>query len=424
MHPVWILCLTITVSTSCWAAETTRLAIAPDVYNGLRGVQPESQQAVERFAEAQQAAERGEASHALRLVHEALALDPDHRAARRLLGYEWLDGAWVTPYQRDQARRGYRWDARYGWVKPEDLSRYAAGERPDGRRWVSAAEVQERRDPIDEGWQVRTDHFLVTTNHSLEAGAALAAELENLYQLWRQRFAGYWATDREVRQLLAGDRVVPKPSRPFRVVYHRDKQGYVEHLRRRQPRIEETLGIYFDTLRAAHFYHAEEPAEAARLRPTLYHEAVHQMFQESAPKARAAGENANFWVIEGVACWFETLRPAEPGWYTIGRGGRLASAAQIASPLPIAELTAWGQSDLQRQPNLAQVYAQATALVAMLAEQQPETLVRYLKGVYYSRPDGAELSRLADQSYAELDDAYRRFAAERLPELAAVPAGH
>ena len=54
--------------------------------------------------------------------------------------------------------------------------------------------------------------------------------------------------------LFAGDRNARTQSRPFRVFYYRDQDEYVDALRRRQPRIAETLGIYFDTTREAHFF--------------------------------------------------------------------------------------------------------------------------------------------------------------------------
>lgn len=412
--------LAVLVAVSSVGGET--LYVAPDVYNRVEIERVAPAAADQRFAEARQAAEDGELSRALRLAGETLHLDPDHTAARRVLGYQQAGDAWVTPYQAKQQSRGYQWDARFGWVTPDELPRWEAGERPTGRRWASVESDRERHADIKDGWRVRTDHFVVITNHSREAGAALAAELENLYQVWRQRFAGYWLEEREVAQLFAGERNARKSSRRFEVVYHRDKAGYVEHLRRREPRIAQTLGIYFDTLREAHFFHSDDPVDAARLRPTLYHEAVHQLFQESAPKARSPGENANYWVIEGVACWFETLRPVGSGRYAIGRGGRLRSAMRITRPAPVADLVALGQSDLQRQPDLAAIYAQSTALVAMLAETQPEALVQYLRSVYYQRPGPDALLRATGKSAADLDAAYRRFASERLAELAE-PAG-
>ncbi|CAN0352789.1 unnamed protein product, partial [Ectocarpus sp. 4 AP-2014] len=241
------------------------------------------------FADAQAAAEAGQTSRAFELATLVLRSEPDHAAARRVFGYEAVEGEWLTPYQAKQHARGYRWDRRYGWLRPEDLPRYASGERRVGRRWITAEADARARQSIDDGWTVRTDHFVVRTNHSLEAAAGLAADLEGLFQVWRQAFSGYWLKDREVRALFAGGRSARKRSRPMQVDYHRDKASYVEQLRRRQPRIAETLGIYFDNTRSAHFYHADDPGVADQQRATLYHEATHQLFAENGPGRRGAG---------------------------------------------------------------------------------------------------------------------------------------
>lgn len=395
--------------------------IVPDVYSPSGEITPRAASAEALFADAQRAAEAGESSRAFELATLTLHADPEHAAARHVLGYESVEGEWLTPYQATQRGRGYRWDGRFGWLRPEELARYEVGERRDGRRWLSAEEDAAARTDINDGWTVRTDHFVVRTNHSLEAGARLAAELEGLFQVWRQSFAGYWLKDREVRALFAGERSARKRSRPMHVDYHRDKASYVAELRRRQPRIAETLGIYFDDTRSAHFYHSDDPAQADLLRSTLYHEATHQLFAENGPGRRGAGREANFWLVEGVACYFELLAPVEgQAAYTLGAPaqGRLPSAVAHGPVLPLAELAALGQSDLQRLPDLPAVYAQATGLVAMLRHGEAadrEALVGTLRAVYSGQPDGEELARQTGRANGELDAAYRRFLANLSP---------
>src|SRR4029079_18383323 len=106
----------------------------------------------------------------------------------------------------------------------------------------------------------RTDHFLVTTNHSLAAGAELAARLERLYQIWRALFAGFYYSEQEVKGLFAGERIARVSARQFKVFYHRNRADYVNNLSRRQPMIAGTLDIYFDGNSEAHFF-AEDKAE-------------------------------------------------------------------------------------------------------------------------------------------------------------------
>lgn len=398
-----------------WMGQSIR--IVPDLYTAAerRSEKPNAAAAIELFSQAQAAAELGDSTQAFTLATEAVLADPQHAAARQALGYELVGDEWLTVYQAKRRGSGYRWHPRFGWLKPDDIARYEAGERRVGRRWVSAEVDAAKHSTIDDGWTVRTDHFEVTTNHSLEAGTQLATELEGLFQVWRQRFAGYWLSDREVKALLAGERHARTKSRPMRVYYHRDKAGYVRHLKRRQPRIAQTLGIYFDDTRQAHFYHSDDAADAAQRRVTLYHEATHQLFAENGPGKRGAGRDANFWLIEGVACYFEMLSPVEgEARYTLGNPaqGRLPSAVVDGPTMPLAELAAMGQSDLQRVDNLPTVYAQAAGVVTMLLhsdQANPEAVTRTLRAVYSGRPDAEELARQTGRSLGELDRQYRAF---------------
>jgi hypothetical protein len=409
--------------------------VANDEYSKLGEGEPLSRKRVadERveyadaiFGLAQRAAEVGELSLAMQLATEAVRVNPDHAEARRVLGYEERDGRWLTPYGARMADAGKVWHARFGWVRPADVPRYVAGERLVSGRWLSAETESLRRTDIKNGWQVRTDHFLVTTNHGLEAGAELAARLERLHQVWRQLFAGFYLTEREVQQLFAGERKPRAQARPFRVFYHRDRDEYAEALRRRQPRIAETLGIYFDANREAHFF-ANDVVAGGPPVATLYHEAVHQLFQESKPAARNVGGAANFWVIEGVATYFETLTEhsdAEGGhYYTIGDWtlGRLPAARERLAEgfyVPLAELTRLGKEDVQGHPEIAKLYSQSAGLAAFLMDgeggRHREALVRYLAAVYAGRDNSQTLAEASGESYRELDAAYRRYV-ESLP---------
>src|SRR6185369_13050126 len=117
-------------------------------------------------------------------------------------------------------------------------------------------------------------------------------------------FAGFYYSEQEVKGLFAGERIARVSVRQFKVFYHRNREDYINTLSRRQPMIADTLGIYFDTNSEAHFF-AEDTATdktdsgaAASAASdtavgTLYHEAVHQLFQESKPAARRIGESAN-----------------------------------------------------------------------------------------------------------------------------------
>jgi hypothetical protein len=397
------------------ASAAQSVYVVPDLYAPAAGESKDPAAADKLVQQATDSAAEGQTSRALQLATEALRHDPDNAVARRVLGYEQHAGLWLTPFQQKQIGRGFVWDARFGWIKREDLPRYEAGERRDGRRWVSTAEDARRHATIDTGWQVRTDHFLVTTNHSLAAGAQLAADLEGLFQVWRQSFAGYYLGDAEVKARFEGTRTARSRSKPFNVIYHKDKPQYVAALRHKQPRIDETLGIYFDDLREAHFY-AGEGFDSA----TLYHEAVHQLFQESRRAPREVGADHGFWLVEGVACYFESLAPAEAfGEFKIGGAdaGRVPAARHRLLVdgyyVPLAELAALGKGDLQRRDDLAPLYSQMAGLATYLIEGEAgamrEPLVAHLRALYEGRARPNDLFERLGKTPDELDAGYRRF---------------
>ncbi len=397
------------------------LFLAPDLYAPRRTSVVDHAAAQALTEQAQQAADQGQVSRALQLATRALQQDPGNATCRQVLGYQSVDGQWLTAYQQKQIARGFVWDHRFGWLKAEDLPRYEAGERRQGRRWFSAADDAAQHATIATGWQVRTDHFQVTTNHSLEAAARLAAELEQLFQVWRQLFAGYYLGEKEVRGRFVGTRRARVQARPFNVVYHRDKEGYVAALRRLQPRIAETLGIYFDDLREAHFY-ADPEAHPAVQRATLYHEAVHQLFQESKRSKINVGEQHHFWAVESAATYFETLKEASQGTFTIGdpTAGRLPAARNRYRDedyfTPLEEMASLGRRELQRREDLGPLYGQLAALGTFLMHadqgQRREAFVRFLRNLYAHRASEDSLWRELGQSPSDVQADFRRWLAQ------------
>jgi hypothetical protein len=408
-------------------ASGALLFLAPDEYSPLNQTigavsTARSKYAAALFELATEAAKASQLSLAFQWATETLRENPEHAEARRALGYEQRGGHWLTGYGAKMLDAGKTWHPEFGWIAAADVGRYEKGERLAGGRWISAANDAAQHSAMKNGWQIRTDHFIVITNHSLAAATDLAARLERLYQMWRQLFAGFYLSDKEVRGLFMSTAAPRAQARPFRVYYHRDRNQYIAALRSRQSRIDETLGIYFDTFHEAHFFAGDQQD-----RGTLYHEAVHQLFQESKPAARHIGAVDNAWVIEGAATYFETLdehSDSKAGrYYTIGEStkGRLRTARQQMRDgyyVPLDKLVRLGKDELQQPANIAKRYSQSCGLAAYLIDGEHgryrEPLVRYLQAIYAGHDGDQTLAEATGASYPELDAAYRRYM-ESLP---------
>lgn len=415
-------------------------------FKTLRNAQAEA-----LFRLAHSAAEADRQATATQLLTETVRENPDHADARRALGYVRHEGQWVSPYSKRMMEAGFVWDDRYGWLRAGDVSRYEAGQRRFGRRWLSAEEDARRRRAIERGWRVRTDYYEVTTNKSLEAGVRLAEKLERLGKVWRQMFADYYLRDGELADVLAGKRPPrPAPSavNKYQVLFYRSRDEYNAALRKEQPQIDMTLGIYLDRKRRAYFFDGEEQD-----RGTLLHEATHQLFQQSRPVRNDVGQRGNFWIVEGVATYMESLaeekldvevRPHDTerrgeqaandrgapaaghrvagervACYRLGgfeRGRMPAACYRLLKSkyyIPLSEMTRMTVNDIQRHPEIAKLYSQVAGLTTFLMHfeggRYRAALGRYLVAVYAGRADHDKLSELTGADYAELDKQYRRF---------------
>lgn len=404
------------------------LFVAEDVYSGEVEAQELSagrrELSAACFERARESCGRGDVAGALQWATRALRVDPDHTDARRVLGYRRVGNQWAGGYAARRMERGEVWNREFGWIAEVDVARYEAGERPLGKRWVSVEEDARRHSTIDKGWQIRTDHFRVVTNESRAAAVELALRLERLYQIWLQLFGDFYLEDVELLKRFDGQEGSSYRSKPFQVAYYATRDEYNAKLRRQQPRIEMTLGIYFDGRRKSHFFAGEEQDAG-----TINHEAVHQFFYESNAKtARHVGTLANAWLVEGVACYFESLvehnDPELGRFYLIGtpRAGRLPAAQQRRLVddyyVPLAELSALGMSDFQRRDDLPRLYSQSAGLTTFLLHGREgayrPALLELLKAIYSGRDKADSLAELTGKSFEELDAEYLEFL-KRLP---------
>ena len=411
-------------------ASAEAIYVASDIYSPAQASNSKSPELAEQyFQQARKVCKAGDVGTAFRLVTQAVAADPDHADARRVLGYRRIGKHWAGNYAARRLEHGEMWHPEFGWIKTEDQARYEAGQLPFGKRWITLQEDARRHATIDNGWKIRTDHFHITTNHSRQEASRLAVRLEALHQTWLQLFGGFYLKPTDLLKRFEGKATSGYRSKPFEVVYYRTRKEYNSTLRRKQPRIEMTLGIYFDKTRKTHFFAGEEQDAG-----TIYHEVVHQFFSESRPSARNVGASSNVWLIEGVACYFESLVEHQGVGegdrnFTIGTptAGRLPAARHRLLVndfyVPLAELSAMGIKEFQQRSDLPRLYSQSAGLVTFLMHFQEgvyrPALVETLQRLYAGRDRVGTLENLTGRSWAELDREYRGFI-ETLPTAEAV----
>jgi hypothetical protein len=370
------------------------------------------EQADALWALAKQAVSEHRPSLAYELVTEAVRENPDHKQARRLLGYVKFRDAWHTPFEIRQLSGNKVWHEQFGWLPKTQVERYAKGQRNYKGRWMPAAEEAELRRDLKHGWRVESEHYVVTTNHSLEEGVSLTRRLETLYAIWQQVFVAYLADETELARRFEG-RVPRREPRQHNVVYYRSRDEYNNALRSRQPQIDITLGIYFGSEQMAYFFAGKDQESG-----TLYHEGTHQLFQEAKNVVSDVARNENFWIVEGIACYMESLAAGQ-GYYTLGGpdAGRMPAARQRLLKddfyVPLVQLVRIGMGGLQRDSRLPKLYTESAGLATFFmhdaAGRYRDPVVRYLDAIYTGRATTKTLAEATGADYETLDRQYREF---------------
>jgi Protein of unknown function (DUF1570) len=364
----------------------------------------------------------GYPSYAFRILEEVVRQDPDHATARRILGYKLRNKEWVTPFANEQLEKGNVWDDTFGWLPKDHVAKYKAGKRYCNGRWMSAAQEAEICRDFRHAWIVRTDHYLVRTNYSLERGVEIAKKLEQFHDFFMQTFASFFSTPEQMQKLFlssASSANLQSRLRPYRVDYFRTRDEYVERLIKKVgTQIRITNGLYFTGDRVAYFYYDPQMPN----QDTLFHEATHQLFYENDRRERAIAMDANFWIIEGIACYMESYH-TENGQSVVGDPKHpriLAARHRVVADnyyIPLARFSEMGMTAFQSSREITKNYSQAAGLAYffMLYDggRYRDALTEHLSEIYRTGPRQRQavhsLEELTGVSFSELDRQYENF---------------
>ena len=360
---------------------------------------------------AAQAARAGLSSYAYQLIREVAFHDSDHVRARRLLGFVRHKEEWVSPFEATKLKKNEVWTEQWGWLPASQVARYEKGERLNGIRWVTAQRDAELRSDFSRGWEIRTEHYLLKTNHSLELGVALASSMEEFHRFFEQTFAGFFNDSKRIQLLfdnpVAAARAMTKP---FQIHFYRNKDEYVARLRSKYgDRITITNGLYdTDDLTVYSFHNPQTASE-----PTLYHEATHQLLAANLKPHPVIAKEENFWLIEGIACYIESFRVRDG---EVSLGDPLSERFQAARfrrivdgyYLKLEKFTALGKDAFQAHPQIENNYSQASGLVHFFMHydggRYRDDLIEHLRQLYQQAETGRRPRSLEDLTGAEFEE--------------------
>jgi hypothetical protein len=248
-------------------------------------------------------------------------------------------------------------------------------------------------------FHILTEHFDITA-FKAEDGILVGQQLEHLFHAWELLSA----------EFLKEEATKTPVQLRCKVVLYRDKEEYEVNLRRIDPNIALSNGFYYAPEKTAYFYSSETRV--------LFHEGTHQILAEHFFCEHASVFPNNFWIVEGIALFMQTLK-IEEKTYKLGdiMDDRLFSAKKYQFEqnysMPIRRLTAMSMRKIHASTDLQKIYSQSATLVhwLMFAEKgrYRGVVFELLRQTYRDSATPESLNNLTDLSYEELDVKYVEF---------------
>ena len=248
-----------------------------------------------------------------------------------------------------------------------------AGNTIEIKKSSGRSTVASMRLPLGDLARYESDHFMLLSDVNDERATDVLRDLERFHAVWTQLFFPLW------RERGQWDRSV-KSSRPRVTIKHRvvllsNKARYAEILRAEGPGIGQSTGFYSDLKRVTFLTEDAEKFEDEKA-ASRYHEVTHQLMTEATDaKARIRpGERRDFWLVEGIACYMESVLFREDqatvgGWQAsrlqYGRHRVLATGDQMTW----ADLVSEGRLAVQQREDLARWYSFAATYTHRMIDE-------------------------------------------------------
>lgn len=385
------------------------------------------ERAKELYTLARSTLRAGFPSLAFGMIGDVIRIDPDHKYARSVLGSQLFAdparkddpdyaGEWVSQFEKEKRSKSEIYHPSYGWIPAVNVARYEEGLRPWKGNWISVEKDAELRRSFANGWVIESENFKVKTNVSQEVGVQLSQRLE-IFNAWlQQNFAAFFDTPQSLQDRIeaASQRSSSRKKKQLEVYYYATREEYQKQVEGKVPPNLETNGLYWEDDQRSYFFDNPDRTGFS----TLYHEATHQILDMATRDARniaararglklkqrppyrwKLGEDSNFWVLEGIACYFESF-DIENGHVSVGSPEyvRFDTACQrIVDPqfafyLPSQTFMQLGQQEFQHHPQISQLYTQGAGFAHFLMHYEDglyrDDLITLLSAIY--RPDPAD----------------------------------
>jgi Protein of unknown function (DUF1570) len=397
----------------------------------------EARSSTELFNLAQRAAKSDPPSFALasQCLRAVLERQPDHREARRLLGYVPHDGGWARPYAVNKLRNGFVSHPIFGWVLSDWVPHLDRGELPappgkgqNKTRWLAAADANSLRANWSPPWYIYTEHFEIQTNVTLAEAISFGRRLEAFHDVFMALLVDILGENLPLVRRFKSPSMNGEPEYKLHsVFYFGSKDEYVDYLTpRKGPDIAQSLGFYDPPKSGANkrlpAYFFRDANGQLPMTATLYHEVSHQLLFETAGSNGYTKNVGNYWVFEGLGTYFETISPQPDG--SIEVGGQVSRRMEEAirslvdrgRMIPLAEFVDLDQASFNRKDEIYLHYQQAMALTVFLMQWHQGTyrdaFLDYVRDAYrgrIKRGPGRSLQERLSQPYTVIDSQLRAF---------------